>query len=243
MPRDDWTAGYLAGSYDADGSMHVGKRDNAVNLLHGERPGIVLDEVVRLLEADSFHVKTNARKQGAAGYAPGNPFTDIQIRGGRGEIIRFLALYRPPRFVARPDLRRVYEGAAVETTIHAGRNGVSVLSVTSLGVGPVASLTTSEGTFVTGGFLTHNTDPGPRKPPWTIGQSTPPPTGGVRRKEGAEMLVQVRGNGTVYIVAGGKIVTVHDGGSLDGLVASLGPIAQIDAGTFDAMIEAYGEPV
>jgi hypothetical protein len=69
----------------------------------------------------------------------------------RADVMKFLGSIRPPRLMVNAD--RVWEGRGI-----AGDGRITtVTSVKPIGVGTIASLTTSTATYIGGGFAMHNT--------------------------------------------------------------------------------------
>lgn len=108
-----------------------------------QRPGSVLDRIKKVLDGNGFDFDERDNKG----------CMEIRLRGGIRESLRLVALTRPVRFaerlLARLDGTSIKIGKSVDLA--------TVESVTDVGDQPIASIQTSVGTFITGGFLSHNT--------------------------------------------------------------------------------------
>lgn len=140
-PVENWESGYIAGILDGEGSLT--NNGQSWNLTFSQRNGWVLERALDILDSYEFKytVNTNTR----------DDCQHIVIRGGIREQMRFLGMFSPERIGRNVKL---YENAVARI----GRSvDVAVVdSVTSVGMSPIASIQTSTGTFITGGYLTHN---------------------------------------------------------------------------------------
>lgn len=132
-----WSAGYLAGLYDGEGS--VGSRQGEVCLSQNE--GLVLDRARRLLSQAGFS------------YSPlvgSKKCKQLYLTGDRASM-RLLGTIRPVRLLQRS--AETWEGRRIF-----GRNTEKplVLAVEPAGEQWVSAVQTSTGTFIAEGFLSHN---------------------------------------------------------------------------------------
>ena len=127
--------GYLAGFLDGEG--HVGGH----RVGWAQNRGVVFDKICRLLNERDFDYHVN--QQGKLG--------KVDIGGGLSETLRILGSIRPVRLLAAS--QRVWDGRRIwgQTTPIA-----SVLEILPVQNGPVVAITTSTGTLITQGFLSHN---------------------------------------------------------------------------------------
>jgi len=135
-----YEAGWLAGIFDGEGSIHVG---SAPKLAIAQRPGIVADQVHELLEEFGFETTTSSKASSVLG---------IQVAGGIPEAFRALGVLRPERLIARLqqlDITRL-------SIRSRGNPRVKVVAVESVGPRPIQSIMTTTGTYVGEGFAMHN---------------------------------------------------------------------------------------
>ena len=146
-PDTSWEAGWLAGLLDAGGWV-AGEPARGVRLGITPPDGASRERVIDALRARGLPLAGAGRAGGAAVHIAGLP-----------EQLRCLGTIRPRRFMDR-ELSVLWEGRRVRP--HASVTPVEVREVEPAGEREIAGVTTSTGTFVTGGFLTHNThgDPG-----------------------------------------------------------------------------------
>lgn len=142
VERDrSWASGYVAGGFDADGSMSV-----ASHLQFTQVPG-KMDIISRILRERGFDFSFN--HHGRTTNIGDNRCWALRINGGRSEIIRFMAMFHPLRLMER--LREQVTGKSFGNDTPA-----TVLSVEPVGVGPVYNLETDRRTFIAEGFVSHN---------------------------------------------------------------------------------------
>jgi hypothetical protein len=140
---DSRSAGWLAGMFDGEGCLSPSSE--RVYLSVSQNSGVVLDKLKAALTDRGFAVSatTNTRDTNV----------QLNVQGGRREIMRFLATIAPSRFMQR-DLSVLWEGSWIK--INKSVDLATVGSITPVGDQPVASIQTSSGTFITGGYLSHN---------------------------------------------------------------------------------------
>src|SRR5438067_2057709 len=131
-PEADWTKGFLAGLFDAEGSYRQG-----VLSIVDPSPGTV-DRTVRAMHALGFAVSIDVVRD-----RPKPP--RVRLRGGLAEHLRFFQTVDPA-----VTGKRSMAGATVDSR-------VPVLTVEPLGVElPMVDITTGTGDFVANGIVSHN---------------------------------------------------------------------------------------
>ena len=120
--------------------------------------GAVSDYVEKLLADRNFNVKKHKRKPvmgnkglGEGMNGPHKPMVSLTVGGGKWENLRLLGSIRPIRLLADPRLKSAWEDTRLCPQY------AKVLSITSLGEGPVIALDTTTRTFIGEGMLQHNT--------------------------------------------------------------------------------------
>lgn len=140
---DTWDAGYLAGAFDGEGHISQGKRDNCqsshMSIGFAQRDNAMSEKVDFVLGKLGF-------KWWKA--TPRSTCRCYNIKGGRGDMLRFLGALRPPRLMDKFDPEQV-------GTLNCQQN-VRVLKSEFIGEHPVIGLKTSTGTFIAEGFASHN---------------------------------------------------------------------------------------
>ena len=144
-----WESGYLAGMYDGEGSMTDQRLTSGqFEIAFSQRHGPELDRVEAMLASRGFIVGRHT-KQPSPERAP---LSSLVLRGGRWEQLRFLGTVAPPRFMRR-DLSNLWEGTSIGTK---GTGSAVIQAVIPINRAEVVGLTTSTGTFIASGFLSHN---------------------------------------------------------------------------------------
>jgi hypothetical protein len=147
--------GWLSGIFDGEGSLCLntsnhGHVSRSYELTVSQNEGPVLQKIKKILEAHNFEYSESIPK--ATGYGHGNVHK-LRIGGGFLEILRFVGTFKPERFMEK--VEDLWEERGL-------RSGMSfkfatVVDIEDVGMSPVASIQTSTGTFITNGYLTHNT--------------------------------------------------------------------------------------
>lgn len=137
-------AGWVSGVYDGEGSLSINKggTGRGIQLSIAQKPGPVLDRLKKALDDRGFEY----------GVSSDRSVNTLRINGGFFGAMRFAGEFGPTRLLEKAS--RMWEGRGV-------RRGQSfelatVTAVEPIGVRPVSVITTSSGTFITGGYLTHN---------------------------------------------------------------------------------------
>ncbi len=146
---DTWDAGYIAGMFDADGSMGAGWDHRGMhgpvarhrNIQLGQMPNAAMNRVCSILHKYNFVYSL-------VDSALDTPMKRVTILGGQAETLRFLELFRPPRILG--DFNWNHFGR-LRTVI-----GARVLDAVYVGRKDIVRLQTSEGTYVADGYATHN---------------------------------------------------------------------------------------
>ena len=141
-------AGYLAGFLDGEGHIvkayrrPEGHGRGAVRGKVGatQNSGPVLDYVVELLRERGFHPIIDAKG------------TMRQLRFVRDESLRLLGQIRPGRLLLRS--REVWQ----EIGTRWPHGGIPIKEIVPCGQQPIVGLTTTTGTLIANGFLSHNSD-------------------------------------------------------------------------------------
>ena len=150
-----WEAGWLAGILDGEGSLSFkSRRDGSARLSIGQVAGVTADKIEEALAMRIGVVGRHTRPSmnyGSGGYVG---IAQAQKRwqiDGRSDILRLLGSVRPARLLT--SATEVWEGRNLRR-----KGGGSAITALELdGVGTIANLTTSSGTYFAGGFSAHNT--------------------------------------------------------------------------------------
>lgn len=140
------STGWLEGMYDGEGSLYTGYSGRSISAWKvsiSQNKGEAYERIHRELKNRGFSTYETARK-----------CPHIVLTGGFYEHARFLGTVRPQRLLDKaatsmsdlPALKQNYTYKLLEVT-----------GVVDIGMQGISSITTSVGTFITGGFLTHNT--------------------------------------------------------------------------------------
>lgn len=143
-------AGWLAGIFDGEGwiSQHndSGRSVPAWTIGVAQNQGLVLDKIKLEMAERGFSWR---RKTVGV-----NGCENIAIAGGFREMVRFLGMIRPTRLLEKLP-KMLTPGAALKTRYNFDL--AKIKSIEFVGEREeVASITTSSGTFITGGYLSHN---------------------------------------------------------------------------------------
>ncbi len=134
-PHPDWSAGFLAGLFDAEGS------DSRGILRISNTTVEIIERAQKHLHELGFDSMTEVVAR------PGKEILVLRIRGGMPEHLRFFHLVNPA--ITR---KRTMTGRAVKST-----RDLRVISVESLGVDlPMYDITTGTGDFIADGVVSHN---------------------------------------------------------------------------------------
>lgn len=139
-----YEAGWLAGMFDGEGSLSsVASRGRGLAI--AQNPGVVLD---RLTDALAYHgvqfsVSTSPAK-----------CKQLFVKGGLAAQLSLLGSIRPSRILNRMAERM--EGTECRITPGMGLGRVEVVGARRLGKGEVVAMETSTRTYMTEGFISHN---------------------------------------------------------------------------------------
>jgi DNA repair photolyase len=135
-PSAEWSKGFLAGIFDAEGSC---RNNGGFRIANTDRA--IIEQVTSGLRRFGFSFSTNIRPQG------NKPLTSIWLQGGLRERLRYFQMVDPA-------ITRKRTIAGVTITSHAAPQ---VSSIEPLGVElPLFDITTGTGDFVSNGALSHN---------------------------------------------------------------------------------------
>jgi nicotinamide phosphoribosyltransferase len=143
--EDTYSAGWLAGMYDGEGSLSQSTENSfhfKVNV--SQNAGPLLDRLEYELKSRGFDFYRNDHD--------GCP--QLVILGGFYEALRFLGTIRPERLLNKLSEISIEMPALLRDKTF---TLAEVQSVEDVGMAEVASISTSAGTFITGGYLSHNT--------------------------------------------------------------------------------------
>lgn len=138
----NWESGYIAGIFDGEGSLSY--NGASWQLSFTQCPGWVLERALDILDGYEFKYSVNCNTR--------DDCNQVTIHGGIREIMRFVGMFRPER-IGR-DNSALYEN--VVARIGRSVDVAVVQSIKSTGMSDIASIQTSSGTFITEGYLTHN---------------------------------------------------------------------------------------
>lgn len=137
-------AGYVAGIFDGEGSLTFNGDGNSVTLAFSQNTGVVLTETCRILDAKGFDYSMNSNKRDSN--------IHVVIAGGRREIARFMEVFAPERL-------KVKTADLFDETVMRIERSVSVTEVSGIfdaGTQQVANLQTTTSTYISAGYLSHN---------------------------------------------------------------------------------------
>ncbi len=140
-------AGWMSGILDGEGWLtgQAAARTSRVGV--AQRPGFVLDGIIRYL--DDIDVPYNVNK-GSTGSLGRGDCVRVEV-GARWAAMELLGRLRPLRLMPRAS--DIWENGRV---IREGPNGVRVIATEPAGLREVVSLGTSTGTYLANGLISHN---------------------------------------------------------------------------------------
>ena len=144
--KQTWDAGYVAGFFDAEGSLvHGNGVHNSRTLSVYQNTGKTMHIIKDILAKDNFKFSSDIRKRGENWHET----ESVVIRGGWMEILRMLGTYYPVRLVDKA--KDLWANGAMNYLLRE-----EVISVTPIGKKEVVALSTSTNTYVANGMLCHN---------------------------------------------------------------------------------------
>ena len=148
---NSYEAGYLAGFFDGEGSCNQAKKEmrngwpEHIFALHAyQNENAALQQTLDYLKMLGFPHNCHFRGTERAN-------KHIALLGGRAEKLRFLGSIRPVRLL---DKFKAELLGAIKTPID---NSLQIVSIDPLGEREVCGLSTDCGTYISEGFLSHNT--------------------------------------------------------------------------------------
>lgn len=138
---ESWDAGWLAGILDGEGSLET---ETTYRFKISQNPGEVLEYARQVLLERGFKLYEHHSHR---------KVKKLTINGGRYETMRLIGSIRPKRFLARA--KETWEGT--RTSSRTGNSFAVVESVEPIGVRETVTLSTSTGTLIANGLLSHNT--------------------------------------------------------------------------------------
>lgn len=144
-PHSSWDAGWVAGMFDGEGSLAFGQHGSP-KLQACQVEGPTQDAFVRRLRALGHPLNTISRRP----IAGRQPITNTYVVDGWPGLVRALGQIRPERLLS------VFEAGDLSSrTVQPER--VAVVAVEDIGEQEIAEVTTTSGTYITEGYLHHNT--------------------------------------------------------------------------------------
>lgn len=153
--RDEtFDAGWMSGIFDGEGSLSRNRSNgDGLELTVSQANGPVLDRMKAVMGDLGFQFSVSERPTNNTALGS-KPQSSIRVAGGFISVMEVVGRLQPTRFIVNA-ADKLWEGRGV-------RQGQSyelatVTSIEDVGMNPVASIQTSAGTFITGGYLSHNT--------------------------------------------------------------------------------------
>ncbi|MFI5629200.1 Hint domain-containing protein [Streptomyces sp. NPDC051664] len=144
---DTWTearsyeAGWLAGMFDGEGSIYMGKSSSKAGIAQVSGP--VAYRFTAWMKEAGFDTSECPRPSGVTGY---------EVAGGWPEMLRALGTLRPERLINRLQQLDV-DRLSIRSR---GNPRVKVVAVEPVGPRPIQSIMTTTGTYIGEGFAMHN---------------------------------------------------------------------------------------
>jgi Rad3-related DNA helicase len=141
--QDFYAVGWLAGFFDGEGCITLNQGQghrNCPRIQASQNPGIVLEQAVTFLNHLGFSIKVADHQE----------CTQVILKGGFPEILRFLGQIRPVRLLDK--LVKADWGQAFQA-IHS----VRIVDIKQVEDGPMVTLQSSSETYLVDGFGAHNT--------------------------------------------------------------------------------------
>lgn len=140
-----WEAGWLAGILDGEGWISGG-RDGVANLGVAQNKGLVLDEIKRIYQLYEISFREHAQNKS-------DVCTSILCKGSIAAL-RLMGVVKPKRLFLKSD--KIWENKSLFVGQSPTERWANVLKIECLGVDNVIALGTSTKTFISDGFLSHN---------------------------------------------------------------------------------------
>lgn len=141
-----WEAGYLAGQFDGDGSLHFfsGPNYGSSHLSWAQKAGRpCVSFVENVMASLNLHPRIH--------HHPANACDYVHVGGDWTNQLRFLGSVRPQRLLRHPELPRMWEARSLQACERA-----VVGEVVPLPAGPMVAMEVDTRTYIADGFLTHN---------------------------------------------------------------------------------------
>ncbi len=134
----DW--GFLAGAFDGEGYLtYTNNNGKALGFTQNENP--MLDKVRLLLDKYGYSYTEQTNNQSGT--------KNLRLTGGLSTILEFLGKARPPRILDK--WKKDTDGGIWAKDIP------EIVSITAVGKGKIASMSTSSKTYIANGYPCHNT--------------------------------------------------------------------------------------
>jgi hypothetical protein len=147
-----WSGGFLAAAFDGEGCLSQNIRKKPKNELHhmtltyAQQKNPMFEKTCELLKANGYQFSVG-RASGGNGKTK-----QINILGGKTEIMRFLGQFRPPRLLNKfkpTDIGELHSKAD---------SAVAVIEKNHVGNREVIGLNTTTKTLIADGFIMHNSE-------------------------------------------------------------------------------------
>ena len=136
-PSPEWSKGFLAGIFDAEGSYN---RDSTLRIANTDRT--IIEQITSCLRSFGFSFVVETRRESSP-----KPVLDVRLTGGLREHLRFFHTVDPA--ITR---KRTIEGRAIKNDAP-----LRVTAVEPLGIDlPMFDITTGTGDFIANGTVSHN---------------------------------------------------------------------------------------
>lgn len=146
-----YASGYLAGFFDGEGSLNQSKKESRngrpeyIFALHGyQNKNAMLIMALTYLQSLGFEYSVTPKKNNIANKV-------VKIIGGRWEVMRLLGTIRPMRLLGR------FNPNLIGTIKNPCDKDITIETIERLGIQEVCGMSTECGTYVSEGFLSHNT--------------------------------------------------------------------------------------
>jgi len=154
---ESYKVGYIAGFFDGEGCLSQRKKQRlrgngneesifAINAT--QVPNAALDTTVQYLHDLGFKIGLYPKRRSVANW---KDCVEIKILGGTTDALKFLGYVRPKRLLTKLDLHKL---GAIKNPCN---DDTELVDITPVGEQTVYALGTSTGTYISEGYLSHNT--------------------------------------------------------------------------------------
>jgi len=149
--NENYETGYLSGFFDGEGSLdqipkkrRTGHDERTLRVSGCQKEGIVLDYVQTLLKNEGYDYSVYRDYKD-------KKICNIQLKGGFAGILKFLGSIRPRRLLNKFDIEKL---GSIRSSF---KDNTRIIKITPIGKKIVHGLGTTSSTYVSEGFLSHNT--------------------------------------------------------------------------------------